>query len=243
MAHREHVIGAAYRTLALAAFAALLISGCSEAGPPATEFRGRVIDQDTDQPIAGAIVVGKYIGSRGLKDQRPAIASKAPSRIRTDGSLCRWIARDGGPLMEAYHHGYKWGRSPEGLCGAVDGNIEHWQVQIVEWDAEINRARLIRYEPTIYRSAGEALAASRQEIDVYLKPFSGTREERLRELHRLHVAGKLRSASPNDRGPVPFFEALFKEETELGDDKRSLDISQEYIHEAEGSFARARGTK
>ena len=243
MAHREHVIGAAYRTLALAAFAALLISGCSEAGPPATEFRGRVIDQDTDQPIAGAIIVGKYIGSRGAEGSTSCNRVESAVSDQDGWFTLPLDPRDGGPLMEAYHHGYKWGRSPRKALRGVDGNVEHWQVQIVAWNAEINRATLIRYEPTIYRSQAEALAASRQEMDVYLKPFSGTREERLRELHRLHVAGSCVAPHRTTAGPVPFFEALFKEETELGDDKRSLDISQEYIHEAEGSFARARGTK
>ena len=67
MAHRDFVKEMAKHAIAIAALASLVATGCSEAGPQATEFRGRVIDQDTDQPIAGAIVVGKYVGSRGAR--------------------------------------------------------------------------------------------------------------------------------------------------------------------------------
>jgi len=179
----------AKNAIAVAALAALLGTGCSEAGPQATEFRGRVIDQDTDQPIAGAIVVGKYVGSRGAEGSTSCNRVESAVSDQDGWFTLPLDPRDGGPLMEAYHRGYKWGRSPRKALRGVDGNVEHWQVQIVAWNAEINRATLIRYEPTIYRSQAEALAASRQELDVYLKPFSGNREERLRELHRVTNAG------------------------------------------------------
>ena len=81
----------------LIALFALLAGGCSEAGPAATEFRGRVIDQDTGQPIAGAIVVGKYMGSRGPEGAPHATASRVAVSSQEDGSRCRWTRGPGRP--------------------------------------------------------------------------------------------------------------------------------------------------
>ena len=202
-----------------------------------------MIDQDTDQPIAGAIVVGKYIGSRGAEGSTSCNRVESAVSDQDGWFTLPLDPRDGGPLMEAYHRGYQWGLSTRKAWAGVDGNINHWQVTVYKRSEDNLSTVIVRTEPTIYHSQAEALAASRQELDVYLKSFKGTREERLRELHRLHVAGSCVAPHRTTAGPVPYFEALFKEEAELGDDKRSLDISQEYIRDAEENFARARGTK
>ncbi len=243
MAHRKHVTGRSREVLALFAFAAFLATGCSEAGPQATEFRGRIIDQDSGRPIAGAIVVGRYMGSRGAEGA--SSCNRVESAVSDqDGWFAMPIdARDSPPFMAAYHRDYRWGRSTRWAERAADGNMNHWQVQIVEWNPEVTRGRLVRYEPTIYYSEREAKAASREQFDVYLKRFSGNREQRLDELHRLSNAGSCVAAHQTTAGPVPFFEAIYEEQTTLGDDKRSLEMSREIIQNAESSFARARRTR
>ena len=85
--------------------------------------------------------------------------------------------------------------------------------------------------------------APREQVDVYLKRFSGTREQRLDELHRLSNAGSCIAPNQTTAGPVSFFEAIHAEQTELGDDKRSLEMSREDIRDAKSSFGRARRTK
>jgi len=243
MAHREHVTRGTAYLAAIIAVAALLAGGCSEAGPTPTEFRGRVIDQDTGKPIAGAIVVGKYMGSRGFE------GASSCNRVESAVSDSEgWFTlpldpRDGGPLMEAYHRGYRWGRSPRWAEQAVDGNLAHWQIQVVEWNADNSRAKLLRYEPTIYSSQARAFEASRQEIDVYLKPFTGSREQRLDELHRVSNAGSCNASQRTTAGPVPFFEAIYAEQVALGDDSRSLELTRESIASAESNLARAKASK
>ena len=240
MAHRKHVTRWTAHLAAFIAVLALLAGGCSEAGPAPTEFRGRVIDQDTGQPIAGAIVVGKYMGSRGFEGASSCNRVESAVSDQNGWFTMPLDPRDGGPLMEAYHRGYKWGRSTRKAWPGADGNVHHWQVTVYQWDAENRSSKIVRTEPTIYSSEAQALEASRQELDVYLKPFTGSREQRLDELHRLHVAASCVAPQQTSAGPTPFFEALYAEEVELGDGQRSLEMTLEYIREAQESFARAR---
>ncbi len=241
MANRKHVTNRRWLRATAAGFVGLLVIACSDAGPQPTEFRGRVIDMDTGMPIEGAIVVGKYVGSRGAE------GSTACNRVESavsdkDGWFMLPIdSRDDMPMMEAYARGYRWGRSPFRAQRAVDGNMNHWQVQVVKWNAEVDRGELVRYEPTVYRSERDAIAASRQELDVYLKSVREDQAARLYEVHRLHVAGACVAPHRTTAGPVPFFAALLEEEIELGDGKTSLDLTREFIREAEESFSRAKG--
>ena len=243
MAHRNHVSRLTGHFVGLLAVIALIAGGCSEAGPTPTSFRGRVIDQDTGQPIAGAIVVGKYMGSRGFE------GASSCNRVESAVSDSEgWFTlpldpRDGGPLMEAYHRGYKWGRSTRKAWPGVDGNLNHWQVTIYQWDAENRHAKIVRTEPTIYMSEAQAVEASRENLDVYLKPFTGSREQRLDELHRVSNAGSCNAPQRTTAGPIPFFEAIYSEQVELGDDPRSLELTQESVASAEMNLARARAKK
>jgi hypothetical protein len=242
MANRKHVIGIRVGPVIVATIAFLIVA-CSQAGPQATEFRGRVIDQDTGKGIAGAIVVGKYMGSRGFEGA--SSCNRVESAVSDqDGWFTMPIdPRDGGPLMEAYHRGYIWGRTPRWAVNGIDGNADQWRVEVVQWNADNTRAQLVRYEPTIYASQHGAIAASRQEIDVYLRPFVGTREERLKEVYRLHVAASCVGPHQTTDGPVPYFEALYAEELALNDAERSLQMTRDYIRAAEQSFARAKSKK
>ena len=239
MANRKHVTRGRVGTAMVAIFAMSVVA-CSEAGPQATEFRGRVIDQDTGQPIAGAIVVGKYTGSRGFEGSTSC--NRVESAVSDpDGWFTMPIdPRDGGPLMEAYHRGYKWGRSPRWAQNGRDGNPDHWQVQVVEWNAE-NDSRQDWSDTNQQSTAleAEAIAASRQEKDVYLKAFRGAPSDRLTELHRLPIAGSCRGTFYSSPGPVPFFEAVLQEQRELADDEASLRLVSGAIAAAQLQHARA----
>ena len=243
MAHRKHVTRRTAHLAAFIAVVALLADGCSGAGPVPTEFRGRVIDQDTGQPIASAIVVGKYVGSRGFEGA--SSCNRVESAVSDNEG---WFTlpldpRDGGPLMEAYHRGYRWGRSTRTAWPGTDGNVNHWQVTIYKWDAENRHAKIVRTEPTIYASQAKAFEASRQELDVYLKPFSGAREDRLRELHRLTNAGSCNSPHRTTAGPVPFFNAIYAEQVELNDEARFLEMLRAAIAAADLQFNQAKTGK
>jgi len=152
-------------------------------------------------------------------------------------------SRYGQPLMEAYHRGYKWGRSPRWAENGIDGNVNHWQVQVVEWNADNSRAKLVRYEPTIYGSQREALAASRQDVDVYVRLFSGAREARLDELHRLTNAGICGGRRGTTAGPGPFFEAIYVEQVELADESYFIKSLRELIRESSGGIDGAKAKK
>ena len=150
---------------------------------------------------------------------------------------------DGGPLMEAYHRGYGWGLSTRRAWAGVDGNINHWQVTVYKRSEDNLSSVILRTEPTIYHSQAEALAASRQELDVYLKSFKGTREERLRELHRLTNAGSCNGPHRTTAGPVPFFEAIYAEQIELNDNARFQEMLRDSIAAADSQFVRAKAGK
>jgi len=232
MANREHVTGARVGPMIVATFA-MLVMACSEAGPPPTEFRGRVIDQDTGQPVAGAIVVGKYTGSRGAEGSTSCNRVESAVSDQEGWFTMPIDPRDGGPLMEAYRRGYRWGRGPRWARNGVDGDVKQWRVQVVQWDAENSRAQLVRYEPTVYASQKEAIVASRQEMDVYLKPFMGDRAQRLDELHRLPGAANCGGTFYSSKGSPPFFQAILDEQIELGDDDASLRLVRGAIASAE----------
>jgi hypothetical protein len=222
---------------------AMFVVACSEAGPQPTEFRGRVIDQDTGQPIAGAIVVGRYTGSRGFEGSTSCNFVESAVSDQDGWFTMPIDSRYGQPLMEAYHQGYRWGRSTRWAQRAADGDLAHWQVQVVKWNPEVTRGTLVRYEPTIYFSEPDAIAASRQYMDVYLKSFNGTREARLDELHRLTNAGICGGRRGTTAGPRPFFEAIYAEEVKLADRPYFLQSLRELISDAGGGIDSAKAKK
>jgi hypothetical protein len=93
MAHRQHVaLRTVRKAVGLALFAALVAS-CKDAPPPTVWGRGQVIDQDTEKPIAGVIVVGKYRGSRGFEGASSCNRVESAVSDETAGLRCHWISR------------------------------------------------------------------------------------------------------------------------------------------------------
>lgn len=236
MANRKHVIRIGPAIVAALAF---LTVACSQAGPQATEFRGRVIDQDTGHGIPAAIVVGKYMGSRGFEGSSSCNRVESAVSDQEGWFTMSIDGRDGRPLMEAYHRGYKLGKNLRKAWPGVDGNVNLWQVVVYQWNGDNTTSTIVRTEPTIYKSEAEALAASRERMDLYLKPFVGDTMQRLREIHRMPIAASCGGTYYTSAGPVPYFRAILQEQIELGDDEASLKLLRGAIADAELQRARA----
>ena len=162
MAHRKHVGLRAGRALHAAALLSLLICACSDAVPTAADNRGRVIDVDTGKGIAGAIVVAKYMGSRGFE------GSSACNRVESavsdqDGWFILPDDPQAGPrLMEAYHPDYVRGY---GARYAVGESAHRWHVWEQKRDDNDNLVSIKEGSET-YPSKASAQVASREWIAV-----------------------------------------------------------------------------
>ncbi len=208
----------AWRQLALA-LAAVAFAGAAwlHATTP-TETRGRVVDQDTGEPIAGAIVVARYFGGIAWGGSS---CNRAESAISdADGWFTFPIdVAAGGTLMEAYKRGYDRGNKSK--AAVPDKTLSgKWRVSNLKWDENNLNGRSVGLEPEIYGSEEEALAASGRESNVHLRKSSGSREARLDMLHIFQTdCGGPAKTSP---GLVPFIEAILAEQIELNDDEARL---------------------
>lgn len=236
MAHRKHVVS---RQLAAATLLAmLLVVACNAAPPPfSTESRGRVIDEETGQGIAGALVVGRYMGSI-------AWAGTSCDRIESatadhDGWFT--IPNDSNgksPFLEAYHRGYQRGYNVRYAVG-LSAEPPKWQVWQARRDENAVVISVVK-EPTIYHSQREAQEASRERRDISLRPFKGTREERLLSLRGPSGAGICGGGAQTTAGPVEFLRAIYEEEVELGAPASELRSMQSIIESAQYATAQAK---
>jgi hypothetical protein len=240
MAHREHVSANPWRDAVAVCVFALLANGCSrgEALRP-TENRGRVIDQDTEQPIAGALVVGKYMGSIAWGG---ASCDRIESAVSDDQGWFTIPTDSNGkpPFMEAYSHGYGRGKGPRRATNGAGGDLERWQVEVFAWDANNRQGKLVSTEPTIYRSKREAEEASREWKDVYLRWFKGTPEERVLNLNVLSGGGSCGGGPQTTSGPIEFLKAIYSEKVELGVSESELRYTRSVMETALSSMARAK---
>jgi hypothetical protein len=240
MAHRKHVIALRRHAVVTACLLALFASSCSRGAPTLpTESRGRVIDQDTGMPIAGALVVGKYMGSIAWAG---ASCDRVESAVSDQEGWFTIPTDSTGkpPFMVAYSRGYGRGNSPRHAFNGAEGDIGKWQVQVQQWDADNRRAKLLSIEPTIYRSKREAEEASREWKDVYLRRFNGTLEERIRNLNVLSGGGSCGGGSQTTSGPIEFLKAIYSEKVELGASESELRHTQSVMETALSSMARAK---
>lgn len=226
MAHRKHVVG---RQLAAVA-TLLLMVGCNAASPPvSTESRGRVIDEETGLGIAGALVVGRYMGNI-------AWAGTSCDRIESatadqDGWFT--IPNDSNgksPFLEAYHRGYGRGYNVRYAVG-LSAEPPQWQVWQGRRDENAVVVSVVK-EPTIYHSQREAQEASRQFRDISLRPFKGTREERLMSLSVQSGGGSCGGGPQTTSGPIEFLEAILQEKIELGASESELRHTRSVIETA-----------
>ncbi len=218
----------AWRQLALALAAVALAGAAWLHVTTPTETRGRVVDQDTGEPIAGAIVVARYFGGIAWGGSS---CNRAESAISDAGG---WFVfpidvAAGGTLMEAYKRGYDRGNKSRAVV--PDKSLRgKWRVSILKWDENNLNGQSVGLEPEIYESEDEALTASGRLSNVHLRRSGGAREERLEMLRIFQTeCGGPAKTTP---GLAPFIEAILAEQIELGD-------SQAAISGARGSLERA----
>lgn len=205
---------------------ALLVGGCELSGEQMQ--RGRVLDQDTGEPVAGAIVVGRYMGgiSWGGSSCNRAESVVSDAQGWFELPVDR---KDGTPMMEAYKRGYDRGN---GVRYAFLKNAwtREWRISVQKWDDSNTVATQTSVEPEVYRTEATAKAASGESVNVYLRKSRGSREERLRQLRLFQddCAGGPRTTV----GLVPFIEGILSEQKELGEREDVLDITRRRLERA-----------
>ena len=222
--------------LAVTVFA-LLVGGCDLFGEQTQ--RGRVLDQDTGEPIAGAIVVGRYMGGISWGGSSCNRAESAVSDAQ--GWFELPVDKAAGPVLkEAYKRGYQRG-NPTRIAFNENVATNSWRVAVHKWNENNSQSEIIRVEPEIYQSEPAALAASGERVDVYVRRSQGERDARLLELHVLQsdCAGPPKST----KGLAPFIEAILAEQTELGDTDGAINISRRRLENAHRQYdqVQARG--
>jgi hypothetical protein len=227
-----------WRQLALALAGAAFASAVWLHLTTPTETRGRVVDQDTNEPIAGAIVVARYFGGISWGGSS---CNRAESAISdADGWFTFPIdAAAGGTLMEAYKRGYDRGNPSRAVYPdkALPGK---WRISILKWSEDNMDGRSIGQEPEIYSSEEAAQAASGRLTNVYLRKSSGSREARLRMLHIFQTGcGGPAKTTP---GLAPFIEAILAEQIELNDQESAIGATRRFLEWARERTAKFQAT-
>ena len=204
----------------------LLVGGCDLLGE--NSQRGQVLDQDTGEPIAGAIVVGRYMGGGSWAGSGCNRAESAVSDAQG------WFElpvdrKDGTPMMEAYKRGYDRG-NPARYAFLKSAWTREWRISVQKWNDSNTQATQVGIEPEIYRTEATAKAASGEDVNVHLRKSRGIHEERLRQLRVFQddCAGHPRSSV----GLVPFIEGILSEQMELGESEDVLDITRRRLARA-----------
>lgn len=209
------------------------LGACSGNTPPPKDLvnRGQVIDQDTGQPIPGVIVVGIYEGS--VRGSGASSCNRVETTISDENGWFELpLDSKAGPLsMEGYHKDYRHGypvRVP--TCG-INGDPNQCQIWQDSRDENDHVVSIVK-EPMIYHGEAEATKAARYLEDLYLKRFKGTREQRLRELHRLVAANSCLATPRRSQGLIPFLEAIEREQIAMGDSRDGVRITNEQMETA-----------
>lgn len=210
------------------AMAALALGGCDLFGE--SVHRGRVIDQDTGEPVAGAVVAGRYMGGLNWGGMSCNRAESAVSDAQG------WFElpidpREGEPLMEAYKRGYDRGY-PNRHAMLKNRWTREWRVAVLKWSDGNAKAEIVREEPEVYRTESSALAASGERRDVFVRRSKAAGADRLNELHgfQKHCQGPPRASD----GMRPFLEAILSEQVELGDREDAIAITQRALEYSPG---------
>jgi len=175
--------------------------------------RGRVIDQDTREPVAGAIVSGRYFGgvSWGGSSCNRAESTVSDAQGRFELPL---DPKAGSLHLEAFKRGYVRGSRPRLAVPKKDGRGE-WQVSVQKWNEANTMVEAVTIEPEVYRSEAAAKAASGEDVDVFVRRAPADRDAHIRELwgYQKDCPGPTRTSE----GLVPFLQEILKDQTELGD--------------------------
>lgn len=198
--------------------------------------RGQVIDQDTGEPVAGAIVAGRYFGGISFGGSS---CNRAESTVSdAQGWFELPLDPKAGPLLlEAFKRGYVRGSRPRFAVPKNDGSGQ-WQVTFQKWNEANTRVETVTYGPEVYPSEAAAKAASGQDSGVFLRRAPRDRNAHVRELwgYQKDCAGSAQSSD----GLLPFLQEILKDQTELGDSS-GIKSTQDWIELARNHRSPERG--
>lgn len=172
----------------LALVCTLPLSACASLLGNAIE--GTVLEQGTNKPIPGAIVIVRWGG---------ALPAFAEAR-----SVCVHIETATTDAMGGFRTAAWRAPSSVGPAPVVQAHIG----------------------PAAYAYKSGYEYVDTQGETVYLKPFTGTRGERLKYLERIEYATRCPSAKESEKNFLPFYQALYDEATRLAvtrDEKKIAD--------------------
>jgi hypothetical protein len=187
--------------------APLVLASCSSVEADDLQMHGRVVEVESGRGLPGAIVVAQYQG--GLTWGGGSCNRLESATTDANGDFTLPLDRNAGPLyMQAYLKGYQKVTNPRYAVGVGGGK---WKVWVLDKAAPLG----FREEPTIYRTEKEVVEASRQDKDVYLKRFEGTREERIMNLKVLDHIVICSAPTFSSDGGIGFLEAMRRELLDL----------------------------
>lgn len=219
-------------TLRLAATILVACGPHTEVEPVGVAIQGHVLDADTFEPIPDALVFGYYIGTGGHSGGGSSCYYGETVSSGLSGEFSMPVDPTPGlgrPILGAYKPGYFFVFPPRySIC---DSNGRNCETYVGHWN---NDRVMDRYyvEATKYPSRAEALVATREEIDTYLKNAAGwTREQKLFELRRRRPIctkpGKITD------GSITLNKAILNEQVELGASSSEIEFTRMLINEAE----------
>ena len=198
--------------------------------------RGQVIDQDTGEPVAGAIVAGRYFGGISFGGSS---CNRAESTVSdAQGWFELPLDPKAGPLLlEAFKRGYVRGSRPRFAVPKNDGSGQ-WQVTFQKWDEANTRVETVTFGPEVYPSEAAAKAASGQDSDVFVRRAPADRNAHVKELwgYQKDCTGPPQSSD----GLLPFLQEILKDQTELGDSS-GIKSTQDWIELARNHRSPERG--
>ena len=220
--------------LLIVAAAALAGAGCDLFAEKV--HRSRVIDQDTGEPVAGAIVAGRYFGgiSWGGSSCNRAESTVSDAQGRFELPL---DPKAGPLLLEAFKRGYVRGSRPRFAVPKNDGSGQ-WQVTFQKWDEANTRVETVTFGPEVYPSEAAAKAASGQDSDVFVRRAPADRNAHVKELwgYQKDCTGPPQSSD----GLLPFLQEILKDQTDLGDSS-GIKSTQDWIELARNPRSSQRG--
>lgn len=212
--------------LLIVAAAALAGAGCDLFAEKV--HRSRVIDQDTGEPVAGAIVTGRYFGgiSWGGSSCNRAESTVSDAQGRFELPL---DPKAGPLLLEAFKRGYVRG-NPTRYAVPKTPSAREWRISVQKWNETNSRATVVAYESETYASEAAAKRASGEDVDVFVRKASDSRDQVLSALRMYQddCAGPPRTST----GLLPLAEAILSQQIELGEDEGALDITRRRVERA-----------
>lgn len=154
-----------------------LLVPASACGLSGGVVEGRVLEEGTEKPVSGAIVVALWIGHLATFAHGRTICYHVLSTITDDQGRYRF---------------------------------PNWRKEITQdWQRNVREEQIsvIAYKAGYVWSKNVAHAPER----VYVKPFTGTREERLRELLRIRQATRCTESGDSVKNLYKLYKALYDE--------------------------------